>query len=376
MKHRLKYFRIPVIFISACAGFLNLGLEPYMSTNTIAMLCSVLSLVTGLIGSVEMFLQIQKSMEIELMNSRDFYLNAIDIFKVLKLEITNRNGDGIMYLDEQFNNYRKLIESSNLLADNNINDRLAPIDISLIKPKLENTLPSLEERFQLYSHILENPEIPKDLVDRITPILIRNNNTNENEMSMDTRMQIYCELVEKLQTTDNIIVEKMKPFLFNSATSYNQDTIKERFGLYRDIVEKMDILDTATIQQIKQILLRDILNNSSAETQHVDTITRIVQRRASMLDMNAGNSGTASTMARIFGSFVNKQNVLYDPTNVKKSQKSPNGQNTQTAQTRQNMQHNLVIDTNVTEDLENRISSPRTRQHSLANENPNGASTI
>jgi hypothetical protein len=74
-----------------------------------------------------MFLQVQKKMENELINSRDFYLNAIEIFKVLSLEPIHRNGDGLKFLDAKFSMYIKMIENSNIM-EKEILDQLAPID--------------------------------------------------------------------------------------------------------------------------------------------------------------------------------------------------------------------------------------------------------
>ena len=137
---RLKYFRIPIIIISAFASVFNIGLQPFMDQGYISVLCCMLSLVTGLIGSIELFLQVQKKMENELMNSRDFYLNAIDIYKVLSLEPKHRNGDGLKYLDGKFAMYCKMIENSNVL-DKSIQDQLAPIDIGMIERISAGTVP-------------------------------------------------------------------------------------------------------------------------------------------------------------------------------------------------------------------------------------------
>ena len=112
---RLKYFRIPIIIISAFASVLNIGLTPFLDQQYVSILCCLLSLVTGLIGSIEMFLQVQKRMENELINSRDFYLHAIEIYKVLSLSPIHRNGDGLKFLDSKFGIYIKMIENSNIM---------------------------------------------------------------------------------------------------------------------------------------------------------------------------------------------------------------------------------------------------------------------
>ena len=70
-------------------------------------------------------------MENELVCSKDFYLLAIDIFKMLSLQANNRNIDGRNYLDEKYQIYIKLVENSALLR-RKINDSLTPSPIMLL----------------------------------------------------------------------------------------------------------------------------------------------------------------------------------------------------------------------------------------------------
>lgn len=124
-KKQLKWFRIPVIIISALASVFNVGLQPYIEQSIISGVCCILSLIVGIIGSLEMYLQIQQRMENELIMSKDYYLVAIDIYKVLKLGPENRNGEGIPFLEDKYTTYVKLFENSNLLEDDKLNDELA-----------------------------------------------------------------------------------------------------------------------------------------------------------------------------------------------------------------------------------------------------------
>jgi hypothetical protein len=85
-----------------------------------------LALVCSIVGSIELYLTIQKSMENELMASRDYYLLSIDIFKTLSLGREHRPIPAKEYLDEKYNEYVKLFENSNLL-DKKLVDKLSPI---------------------------------------------------------------------------------------------------------------------------------------------------------------------------------------------------------------------------------------------------------
>lgn len=125
----LKYFRIPIIILSATSSVFNVALTPYMPQQYLSLLCCFISLVAGLIGSIELFLQIQKTMETDLLNSKDFYLISIDIAKMLQLNRNNRNCSGRIYLDDKFNLYKKLVESS-VITDNEIHDNI--ISLSLL----------------------------------------------------------------------------------------------------------------------------------------------------------------------------------------------------------------------------------------------------
>jgi hypothetical protein len=130
MLNRLKYFRIPIIILSGLNSVFNVALTEFLTTTQISLLCCFISLTAGLIGSIELFLQIQKNMEVDLLNAKEFYLNSIDIDKTLKLEPINRTRDGNSYLEEKFSNYSKLVESS-VIVDKATHDNI--ISLSLIE---------------------------------------------------------------------------------------------------------------------------------------------------------------------------------------------------------------------------------------------------
>ena len=126
LSSRIKWFRVPVIFLSALGSVFGIGLSPYLPQLMISEICSAMSLVVGLIGSIELFLAISTKMESELVQSKELYLLAIEIQKTLLLDMENRNGDGMAYLEDKFNVYSKLIENSYLL-ECKIMDELTPL---------------------------------------------------------------------------------------------------------------------------------------------------------------------------------------------------------------------------------------------------------
>ena len=136
LKSYLKWFRIPTIIFSAVGVFASVGLTPYLDQGYISLTTCGLSLITGIINSVELFIGVQKGMELELSTSKDFYILATDIFKVLSLSPLNRNCCGKAFLDEKYQVYCKLIETSNLL-NTKMKDKLAPIDFNSNAPSLK-----------------------------------------------------------------------------------------------------------------------------------------------------------------------------------------------------------------------------------------------
>ena len=129
LKSILKYFRIPTIILSALNVFASVGLQPYISQGYISLLTCGVSLITGIITSIELFVGVQNSMEIELGSSKDFYILGIDIFRILSLCAENRGVDGKTYLDEKYQIYCKLVESSDVLTKR-MRDKLIPVDLS------------------------------------------------------------------------------------------------------------------------------------------------------------------------------------------------------------------------------------------------------
>jgi len=123
LKSRLKWYRLPVICISALNSVFSIGLQPWLEQGTISALNSGLALTCGIIGSVELYLQINKQMEQTLISSKDFYVLATDIYRYLHLRRENRSVTGSIFIEEAYNRYIKLIQSS-LLLKKRIDDKL------------------------------------------------------------------------------------------------------------------------------------------------------------------------------------------------------------------------------------------------------------
>lgn len=114
----LKLFRIPIIIFSSLLSVFSMStfeLQKYI--------CCTMSLFISIISSIEMFLQIQKRMEIDLYNAKTFSALSENINKILNLQKENRNIDGLKYLDDVMNNYNSLVDLS-IIDDTNLHDKI------------------------------------------------------------------------------------------------------------------------------------------------------------------------------------------------------------------------------------------------------------
>jgi hypothetical protein len=127
--HKLKYikyqktsdhFKIPIIILSSIATFFNFGMQPFLSQNTIAIICSSLTFITGLLGTIELYLQIQKKMEKSLTLSKDLFMNSMNIYKILSLDESRRKIEALVYMNNRYEAFRQIIEKSDIMPDNNI----------------------------------------------------------------------------------------------------------------------------------------------------------------------------------------------------------------------------------------------------------------
>ena len=118
LKKCLRYFKIPIIILSSCNSVLSVGGTGFgINQQIISGIVCLLSLLCGIIGSVELYLALQKQMENDHDASKSYFLLSVSIFKVLSLKKENRYIDCKTFLDESFNEYTRLIENSNLIDD-------------------------------------------------------------------------------------------------------------------------------------------------------------------------------------------------------------------------------------------------------------------
>jgi hypothetical protein len=108
----LIYFRVPLIILSALNSVFSVGLAVYIEQQTVSTVNCLISLICACISSVELFLQIQKKMEIELSSFHGYYLLGTKISAALKLEREHREVDGLNFLHSTVSEYNNLFEQS------------------------------------------------------------------------------------------------------------------------------------------------------------------------------------------------------------------------------------------------------------------------
>jgi len=126
LKSRLKYYRIPIILLSSLNSVSAVSLQPFMLQEYVSLINMMLSLIVGIIGSIELFYSIGKQMEQELISSREFYILACDIYKWLSLNEKSKTQDGFEFLNDSYVRYIKLIETS-IVLKKKIDDKLSII---------------------------------------------------------------------------------------------------------------------------------------------------------------------------------------------------------------------------------------------------------
>jgi len=132
----IKYFKLPIIVLSSVNSIFSVGLSTYLSQSLVSSINCLISLICGIISSIELYLGLQKKIENELLSYRDYYLLSIKINNCLKLKREHRvEPNGQLFLTDITNEYTGLFESSEIHSQN-FRDRLISIDITKTKNKL------------------------------------------------------------------------------------------------------------------------------------------------------------------------------------------------------------------------------------------------
>jgi hypothetical protein len=104
-----------MIILASINSTASVGLQPILAQAYISGLTCFIGMIMGILGAIELYLGIQRSMELELKQSKEFYTLAIEIYKMSQLKPEHRGEEGKDYLNKKYSVYTKLCEASNLL---------------------------------------------------------------------------------------------------------------------------------------------------------------------------------------------------------------------------------------------------------------------
>lgn len=114
LQNTLKYFKIPVITISAVNSVFSFALLAWLKQSVVTSINCFLSLTCSIISSIELYLNIAKRSDIELTSYKNYYLLSVKINSVLKLDRENRTPEPKLFLSEILNEYNSLFNESNV----------------------------------------------------------------------------------------------------------------------------------------------------------------------------------------------------------------------------------------------------------------------
>lgn len=112
LTQKLMWYKIPSIVLSSINSVFAIGLTSYIEQKAVSTITCLISLLVGCIGSIELYLSIQRRSDAELLSYKQFYALALKINAMLKLDAERRQGDGDTFLTHCLGEYSAFFESS------------------------------------------------------------------------------------------------------------------------------------------------------------------------------------------------------------------------------------------------------------------------
>ena len=128
LKYYLSFFKLPLIIISSANSVFSVGLTLFIDQQNVSVINCFLSLICGIITAIELYLGIQKQMEVELATYHQLNILAIKISHQMKLEPRNRTIEGQLFLNEIIADYKNIFATS-LVNDFEIDNKLFKYEV-------------------------------------------------------------------------------------------------------------------------------------------------------------------------------------------------------------------------------------------------------
>ena len=109
---RLKFYKLPIIIFSGANSILSIGGSSFFSQTATSFTNCFISLIISIIGSIELFLQINKRSDQELKSYYDFYNLSVKICTLLKLNRNHREHEPNLFLTTMINEYTTIFNES------------------------------------------------------------------------------------------------------------------------------------------------------------------------------------------------------------------------------------------------------------------------
>lgn len=126
-----RYFQIPNIILSSMISVFSIGLNNYISQNAVSILNCVLGFIVATMGSIQLYLGINKRLDISLTSYQSYYLLSVKINNCLRLERDHRAElNGRAFLSSCLNEYEQIFQQNNITSDT-FDDRLTNIELKI-----------------------------------------------------------------------------------------------------------------------------------------------------------------------------------------------------------------------------------------------------
>jgi len=273
LKSYLKYFRIPCIILSAFNSVFAVGLSSFLAQDLVSVVNCIISLICGIIVSIELYMQIESSMREEVISCKNYYLLSVDIQKVLMLERSNRQVKGKVFLDKCFTEYCKLYENSGLLKKQ-IKDSLTPLEPELLQSSMSKPILAIE-------NVKEKNQIELTMPTPISNKIISSINDFEEEKGVEYNVpQIKVDFSEVKQKESEAL-EKAQESVVSNITQ-----LASSFGNLRNRFEKKA---NNTVNKANNLVNETVNKTNNVVNETVVLATEQMVNTAVELDSNSNN---------------------------------------------------------------------------------------
>jgi len=111
---RLKWYKLPIIIASGINSIISVSLNQYIEQSYVSVINCLISLTISIIGSIELFLQINKKSDEEAKSYKEFYNLSLKINNLLKLEHEHRTEEPKIFLNDVINEYQTIFNESQI----------------------------------------------------------------------------------------------------------------------------------------------------------------------------------------------------------------------------------------------------------------------